>query len=670
MSDEAVVEGLDVPTSKALLELVASRKDRLLLALLVKKKDGKKIEDRILGLGKRRIYIMKLGGKVEKEASIVEVSDVISPHPHELSFQIGKVAQTFATAEADSVVKHLRISFRLALPYAAPLRCQVEPASRLTELPALGELVAGGFADTYAALCDLAGVQVRDDVQFYASTVVPSSGSKEWELSEFGQLNADELKPLLSSLMHNPYFKAVNVRGVKLGDKEMALLADLVQASSALQQLTLYNTNASKEALIGLTQAMKNNKSLNLTELIISGHALEDKACTELGTALAAQRNGMTRLDLSNAQITKSGATGLWGPLIRAGGAMCLSLTQLVLSGNRLEGEGSAALAQWLSRPNALTRLRIANAQVNLDPILGALLMGCPELQLLDVAGNRVTKKEASQLVKLLQSSSRLQELVLANTGVPVDALRELLKALFTNAYLRDFSLSLAANKLGSVGANLLGMLMPEASNLTALDVADNDFEDEGIVILAEALQAAPGTLKSLRLSRNFAERTPERPAAVAALAKYLNTDGCALTSLRLEGAPKLELKADVAALAFALAPNKSLTALDLSANSCGDTGLFAIAKLLQANKRLTSITLDDNGASLASLTALRSAMQRNASITHLPVPLNDLAALLKTLSTPEARLALQEIIADIERAVARNSSTLGVPIKPSASAP
>lgn len=662
MGDDAehIVEGLEAASGKALLEASAKGRDRLVVALAVKRKDGKKIEDRALAVGRRRLYVVKPGGKLETEAAIADLGDLASPHPHEVNFRLGKVAYSFATAEADRVVTALRTVHRQALPYGPPLRCTVDPASRLAELPAQGELVAGGFADTYTALCDAAGVAVRDDVLFYATVVVPASGAREWELSEFSALAPDELRPLLAALTHNPFFRAVHARGVKLGDKEVGMLAELAQASTNLQQLTLFNTGASKEALLGLAQALRANKGLALSELVLSGHALEDKAATELGTALAAQKAGLVRLDLSGAQLTKSGATGLWGPLIRGGAALSLSLTSLTVSGNRLEGEGSAALAQWLSRPNALTRLRLANSAANLDPVLGALLMGSAELVQLDLSGNRITRKEASQLVKLLQSSARLQELLLANTGVPVDALRELLKAIYSNAYLRDFSLSLASNKLGSVGANLVGMLMPEAGNLTALDVADNELEDEGVAILAEALQAAPATLRSLRLSRNFAERSPERPAALAALAAYLNADGCALTSLRLEGAPKQALGADVATLAFALARNSTLTTLDLSGNGAGDAGLFAVAKLLQANRRLTSLVLDDNAASLASLSALRSAMQRNQSVTHLPVPLNDLAALLKAQATPEARAALQEIIADVERAVARNSSQKG----------
>lgn len=657
---EAVVEALDPLSGKALLEMAAARRDQLTLALQVKRKEGKKVDDRILAIGRRRVYIIKPGGKADKEGSILEVSDVASPHPHEISFQLGKQSQSFATAEADAVLKALRVAHRQALPFAPPLRCNVEPHSRLAELPPQGELVAGGFPDTYAALCDLAAVQPRDDVLFYAATVVPLSGAKDWELSEFASLSAEELKPLLSALTHNPYFKAVHARGVKLGDKEVAMLSELVQQSTSLMQLSLVNTGASKEALVGLTQALKASKGVALTELVLSGHPLDDKAATELGNALAAQRAGLVRLDLSGAQLSKSGATGLWGPLIRAGGPLSMSLTQLLLSGNKLEGEGSAALAQWLSRPNAVTRLKLANSQVNLDPVLGALLMGSPELAQLDVSGNRITKKEASQLIKLLLSASRLQELTLANTSIPVDTLRDLLKAIFTNAYLRDFNLSLAGNKLGSVGANLIGMLLPEASNLTSLDLGENELEDEGVLILAEALQSAPATLRSLRLGRNFSERTAERPAAMTALAAYLNAPNCALTSLRLEGAPKQELRADVATLAFALARNTCLTALDLSGNACADTGLFALAKLLHANRRLTSLTLDDNNASLASLGALRSAMQRNGSVTHLPVPLNDLAALLKTQSAPEARAALQDCIAEIERAVARNSSNQG----------
>ncbi len=44
----------------------------------------------------------------------------------------------------------------------------------------------------------------------------------------------------------------------------------------------------------------------------------------------------------------------------------------------------------------------------NLDVILGAIIRGCNELQMLDVSGNKLQKKETSILAKYLQATGRL----------------------------------------------------------------------------------------------------------------------------------------------------------------------------------------------------------------------------------------------------------------------
>ncbi len=63
---------------------------------------------------------------------------------------------------------------------------------------------------------------------------------------------------------------------------------------------------------------------------------------------------------------------------------------------------------------------------------------------------------------------------------------------------------------------------------------------------MCEALSKRNAFLKTLRLGCNFSVRSPQRTDAIHSLGMFLNSPGCALTALHLDGAPKHELKADL----------------------------------------------------------------------------------------------------------------------------
>ncbi len=61
-----------------------------------------------------------------------------------------------------------------------------------------------------------------------------------------------------------------------------------------------------------------------------------------------------------------------------------------------------------------------------------------------------MTAKTGPELKKFLQSCGRLSELHMRDTAVPVQIVRDVIKAIIGNNFITDFQLDLAANKLGS----------------------------------------------------------------------------------------------------------------------------------------------------------------------------------------------------------------------------
>ncbi len=382
----------------------------------------------------------------------------------------------------------------------------------------------GGYADTYRAVCDWMGVQPREDVVSNCTITLPANGIREFDLADYDaqQMPLEELRALLTSLHYNAYFASLRApKSWRLGERELQLVAELLRVNTHLQELRL--AGSSREGLVLLAHAVRDNRRSAITVVDLGFSTCEDKGAAELGTALSVLAHGLVQLDPTRCEIGRVGVSGLCTAL-RKHNLLAATLSDLSLSGNRLEADGSAALAQFLSRPNSLRRLRLSYCAANLDQVLGALLMGSPDLALLHLAGNRITgRKEGTQLVKLLQSSSKLAELELGDTLVPVDVLREVrahilsyyfhfflcfflsysflsshpetysyhfffpdsraqvLKAVFGNAYLRGLRLGLPGNKLGVVGANMIANIWAEGSNIEELNLSDNELGDEGM---------------------------------------------------------------------------------------------------------------------------------------------------------------------------------------------
>src|SRR5690349_2138611 len=84
---------------------------------------------------------------------------------------------------------------------------------------------------------------------------------------------------------------------------------------------------------------------------------------------------------------------------------MSSTLVLFDMSNNKLEPEGTSALAAWLANPNTVRQLNLANTNANLDVLIGAILRGCNELSEFDISGNKLSKKETPSLAKYLQAT-------------------------------------------------------------------------------------------------------------------------------------------------------------------------------------------------------------------------------------------------------------------------
>jgi len=95
---------------------------------------------------------------------------------------------------------------------------------------------------------------------------------------------------------------------------------------------------------------------------------------------------------------------------------------------------------------------------------------------------------------------------------------------------------------------------------------------------------------------------------------------------------------------------NKTLEVLDISGNQSGDSLAVALAKMLQHNRTIHTLFWDCNEISVTGLKSILLGLQRNHSIKHMPLPLLDLASILKKENVDTE--AVEELTKKIQREV------------------
>jgi len=541
-----------------------------------------------------------------------------------------------------------------------PFTVSVEPETRILEAPER-ETPCGGFTATYRAICNYVGVAARDDICWDIDHLVAGQKLQRFGLGEFENPIPADIHALLHSLRFNAYFTALDAADYPLARDKAQLegLLECMRGNTALTRLDISGIGAKPEFLAALFTTIAANRALPLTDINLSGNTIDAGAASALAKFLETTQHGISSLNLANCGIDKKSAP-IIGSALKKNPKTASSLSVLNLANNKLEAEGSAAIAAFLSSPNMLTHLSLRSTQSSLETVVGALVRGCQELRRLDVSGSRIPPKAVTQLVQWIKSSSQLKMLNLSSTGITADGLRDIIIAIGQNVYLEEVQLKAKDNAFGDRGAAVFACGFDQMKNVRALDLADNDLGDDGVAVVAHALCQNEG-LKFLDISGNLsakAKRTQPGSRAVEALVALLESD-CPLESLELRGGksaqPRLE---DLLTFIYAIGVNDSLLQLNVNGNGMGNKGAIALGKMLQTNKTLHTLHWDDNGTTLPGFQAFLIGLDRNRALKTMPLPVNDISAAMKNEGAHAGEgTRLQKTVLDIQACVSRNQS-------------
>eukprot|EP01112_Ceratiomyxa_fruticulosa_P023376 TRINITY_DN88_c0_g3_i2.p1 TRINITY_DN88_c0_g3~~TRINITY_DN88_c0_g3_i2.p1 ORF type:complete len:717 (-),score=132.85 TRINITY_DN88_c0_g3_i2:80-2230(-) len=490
----------------------------------------------------------------------------------------------------------------------------------------------GGFSTTYTAMCDYSNIIPMHELNWHVDNVLSPNNARELDLSGFGAIEKNSgvgMKPIMAALGFNKWFTTLRITSLKLQNEALSSIQTALTHNRHISKLILHKLGLSKDFCERLADALLLNTSLPLTYLDLRGNALEDKGFFALAEFFKKTTMAIDTLLLADCGAGKSGTSELCYALA-ANPKILESLARLDLSGNKLDVDGSSALSTLLNKTTGVSNLSLENTSLAYFH-----LKKCAPLQILDMSGNKFTKKEQLHLdlLRFLGGSPFLNKLIISHTSPPIEMMED-----------------------------LLGAKASCAPTLSDLDVSECDFSDENMDRLFHLIAEHP-MISRINVSGNFVKgKAKARVQAIESLITMVETKAktpVPILSIGIAGTSKGSghLRHDIAPFIFSLMNNSTLTHLDVSNHLMGDLGAIAIGKLLQINNSLTSLEWDENNTSLLGFIQFKIGLSRNFGLKIMPLPLIDIAAALKADTSPASQERLNQIAIDIQSLLDKTSS-------------
>ncbi|XP_051865129.1 ribonuclease inhibitor-like [Pristis pectinata] len=423
------------------------------------------------------------------------------------------------------------------------------------------------------------------------------------------------IEEIISVLSTHRSLTELDVSGNKFGDSGVKLVsAALRDPKCKLQRLRLDGASLSASYTNERVSALSGNDSL--LDLDLNDNKLGDSGVELLAAALKITKRKIQRLKMWGVGLTDSGAEDLLSAL-----STKRSLTELNLGCNKLGDQGVKLVSAILSNPQC-------------------------EIQRLWLDSVGLTDSGVEDLVSALSTNRSLMELNLCSNELENSRVK-LLAAALRNPECKILRLELDEAILSADCSEDLVSVLSKSNSPMQAELRGNELGDSGVKLLAEALRITKYKIQRLVLRRvgltdSGVEDLVSALSANQSLTELnlgfneLGDSGVKLLSAALRG-PEYEIQrlvldhvglTDSAAefLASALSTQLSLTELDLTGNSLGDSGVKLLsAALSNPECNIQRLELYNVGLRDAGAEDLVSALSTNRSLTELEMSFNSL---------------------------------------------
>ncbi|OMP05073.1 Leucine-rich repeat, ribonuclease inhibitor subtype [Corchorus olitorius] len=262
-----------------------------------------------------------------------------------------------------------------------------------------------------------------------------------------------------------------------------------------------------------------------LRYLNLSNNALGEKGVRAFEALLKSQNN-LEELYLMNDGISEEAAKAV-SELIPS----TEKLKVLHFHNNMTGDEGAVAISEIVKRSHALEDFRCSSTRVGADGgvALAEALTTCTHLKKLDLRDNMFGVEAGVSLSRALSLFADLTEVYLSYLNLEDEGAEALANALKESAPSLEV-LEMAGNDITAKGAASLAACIVSKQFLTKLNLAENEFKDEGAIFIAQALGEGHGQLNEVDMSTNAIRRAGARALAQAVVNKpgfkLLNING------------------------------------------------------------------------------------------------------------------------------------------------
>ncbi|XP_078251072.1 NACHT, LRR and PYD domains-containing protein 3-like isoform X3 [Rhinoraja longicauda] len=293
------------------------------------------------------------------------------------------------------------------------------------------------------------------------------------------------------------------------------------------------------------------------------------------------------------------------------------SVETLSFSGQRLTPIDCAVLSHVIRHCDTIKHLNLWDCGIQCEGLqrLGPVLHKCQHLGMAfnDLGDSGVKLVSAA----LRNTDCKIQRMWLNNVGLTDSGAEDLVSALSTNPSLTELHLS--GNKLGDSGVKLVSAALGSPDcKIQTLGLNNVGLTDSGAEDLVSALSTNP-SLTELELSFNKLGNF-----GVKLVSAVLGNPDCKIQRLWLDSVGLTHSGAED--LVSALSTNTSLTELHLSGNNLGHSGMKLVsAALRNPDCKIQRLWLNNVGLTDSGAEDLVSALSTNPSLTELNLSDNTL---------------------------------------------
>jgi len=599
------------------------------------------------------IFTKNLGGKyaLSKDYPLLFLKTVTKEDSEEACFEFDfpKSKNTFTlvvkTKDIDEILSKVYINYKkITVGWSDYVSCNFTSVlnyaheKKLTTFDVIFDLAGvQGLINTLRAYSNLNGKELRLELIDFLE-VCQYQGCTDLVLTECPGIERKsplffDLPTLAYALRYNSYFKSIELRNVEHREAILSIALILI-GNTTMSRIVCVNSNTEVSEYLGL--GLEENPNNNLQILQLNGCKFNSKSIVSFARGLKSLRHCLTVLDISNC-LLGSGLNNIIDALSMNWG-MTIGLEELNISGNQLPTQVGLRFIAFISNMRKYSRLRrLSVSNTGIDVGMLAIEISCIEtLQYLNLSDNKSNKITSGQINYLCETASNLQSIRLASVGLEVETIKRILDALFLNKNLRNINLDLSRNSLGPDGIKALLPSIKMASNLSGLDLSDNDIREK---VGVELFKSLPQSIERLYLNRNFGT-LQDTSEFCAAFGSFIATH-FGLLVLEVAGASGYRLGVGMDKFFGDLGKNGNIQEIDISGNNIGDEGFAELCHHLRTNNGLKVLSVDNNNISHSGYKAFYQLLKYNRSLLYLEYPLLDFK---RSVETDKFILILQQI--------------------------